>query len=124
VASAKAVIATAVSSAANALSPAATYVRPDGQIVGTGGAIALTQLRTGIWQTASGAYLDSSTTGTWTGDTNDLTMIGTLGGTCMGWTSSSGNGGHGVPFVIDARWWNNSARACTSTSTRLICAEQ
>jgi hypothetical protein len=124
VASAKAVIATPTAPAVDALSLAATYVRPDGQIVGTGAELASTAIRTGIWQTASGTYLDATATGTWTGDASDLTMTGTDSATCTNWTSSSGSGASGIPTLADARWWNSATRACNSTSTRLICAEQ
>jgi len=124
VAGAKAVIATASSPADDALSLAATYVRPDGQIVGAGAGIASTELQSGIWQTADGAYLDAATTGTWSGDASDLALPGTDAGTCTGWTSSSGNAAFGLAAASSTRWWNYSTRPCSNTSTRLICAEQ
>jgi len=124
VASARAVLATATTPASDALSPAALYVRPDGQVVGTGAELSAATLRSGIWQTGGGAYLNSPAIAVWTGDAADLAANGTAGGTCTGWSTNAGNGATGLPSLGDARFWNSGTRACSDLTTRLICAEQ
>ena len=124
VAIARAVIATSSAPAAAALVPGATYVRLDGQVVGTGAEIAVADIRTGIWQATDGTYPGTNLPFAWTGHAGDLTAIGTLAGTCMDWSSSSGNGGAGQILQSDARWWDGGTRACNSSNARLICTEQ
>jgi hypothetical protein len=123
VAVAKAVIATSSTPAAAALVPGATYVRLDGQVVGTGAEIVTTDIRTGIWQAADGSY-PASVALVWTGHSGDLTATGTLAGTCMDWSSTSGNGGVGLVAQSDVRWWAYGTMACSNASMRLLCAEQ
>jgi len=128
VATVRALVARTTASAAALLNPQALYVRVDGQIVGTGAELAaFTTLRSGIWQTGSGAYVqpDPDTPSTvWTGSGNP-TALGTTASTCNDWTSTVSTVGVAGFFATTQSpdWWGIFTRNCTN-AYRLYCVEQ
>ena len=117
-----ALLATSTQSAASRVVLSALNVRKDGISVGSdtvlsaGGA-----LPSGIWQTASGAYVGGGAV--WTGAATPGT-VGTSASTCTDWTSNSASGGiFGLPMFADASWWNSSTQMC-SHAFRLYCVPQ
>jgi trimeric autotransporter adhesin len=127
----KALLATTSASAASRFTPAPPYVRPDGQVVSTGDALFTGKsLRSGIWQTAKGAYVDAGmngssgiTAGAWTGAASP-TDVGTLASTCQNWMTAPATAvPAGSPTLIDARWFNFPYSEHCDSSARLYCVE-
>ncbi len=127
----KALVTTTTVPAADHLDPNEVYVRPDGHVVGTGAEIIAAAastdgtniLQSGIWQEGDGTYL---TFFVWTGDSgnDDMTMLGTVAGTCNNWTDSGGTGSAGVRTDVTSDFWRGfTARGCTAPG-RAHCVEQ
>jgi hypothetical protein len=104
----------------------ATYSRPDGVVVGTGQQIIdstsapFTPPSSGIWQTGTGMYLDSTV---WTGSTSLASVP--VSDTCTDWTSTMGSGGVGrSTFTAGGAFWSNGTSTCDILFSRLYCVEE
>ncbi len=91
------------------------FVGSDTTIAGGG------PLVSGIWQTATGAYVTSGQV--WTGAATP-SALGTAASTCNDWTlTTSTTGIFGRAPFADATWWNTGTQNC-STASRLYCVPQ
>ena len=110
------------SPAAAVLRPAALYVRVNGRIVGRGAElIALSNLRSGVWQMGNGTYPTLALV--WTGAVN-LPNPGTTGSTCNNWTGSASTGvaGFSTTSQTAARWFSTTSTC--NHAFRICCVEQ
>jgi hypothetical protein len=114
--------ATATATAASRFSPAgADYVRIDGQPVASASTLfAGGNLAGGVWQQASGTYINTSA---WTGATTPG-AIGAGATTCASWTSTAGTATTGLSGVADSGFWNFAALSCSSTGIHVYCLQQ
>ncbi len=117
-----ALLATSTQSAAARVVLSALNVRKDGISVGSGPTLAAGgTLPSGIWQTASGAYVGGGAV--WTGATAP-NVVGTAASTCNDWTSTTSTTGiFGLPMFADATWWDSGTQTC-GTAFRLYCVPQ
>lgn len=117
----KALVATTTEPPAARLNSVAVYVRPDGQRIGTGADIIAREIRTGLWQRASGTYITSSLV--WVGSTMPAD-VGTSATTCSDWGSSSvTESGLVGNLRATTSFWSEGSIGCDS-GRALYCAEQ
>jgi hypothetical protein len=120
---------------ADVLSNETKYVRPDGQLVGLGAEIVEAAapgvqatvdnyLRTGIWQTGDGTYLNEADSAVWVGDIN-ITREGA--GDCDDFTTSTSSATVGDYRDTGSGFWDQEYgdryRDC-GTPHRFYCVEQ
>ncbi|HEY2387755.1 MAG TPA: hypothetical protein VGK30_12400 [Candidatus Binatia bacterium] len=117
-----ALLATSTQSAAARVVLSALNVRKDGISVGSDAVLSAGgALPSGIWQTASGAYVGGGAV--WTGAATPGT-VGTTTSTCNDWTSTASSGGiFGLPNFADASWWSSSTQTCNH-AFRVYCVPE
>lgn len=117
-----ALLATSTQSAASRVVLSALNVRKDGISVGSDATLSAGgALPSGIWQTASGAYVGGGAV--WTGAATP-NAVGTATSTCNDWTMTTSTGGiFGLPMFADASWWNSATQNCSS-AFRVYCVPQ
>ena len=118
-----ALIATTRSTAASLVDRNATYVRPDGTIVATGAELATDEqpLQSGAWQTAAGAYVESSLV--WSGSPAP-SMPGNVVQTCGNWTDAKQNGGLVGSSSSGKDWFGRGGVDCGIKVGRVMCLER
>jgi hypothetical protein len=117
-----ALLATTTASAGSRLDAAAQYYRPDGLLIGSGAEIRSGTLRTGIWQTNLGNYVENDSA--WTG-ASDVQALATSTSNCSDWSSTAGAATAVVGFISHSAglFFSSGSTGACNGNRRVYCVQ-